>query len=293
MNVRIIEPMLIPRIVRTEKTMAALVFGVGSSTEWYLYHFGVTSATCQVFLWSLWYVGVTIGLLVLGGLLPAPWVLGCLLALPMPLVAFLLFSKDLVLEVLHELEFYIVLLLQGVLVAHALLGLTHTEHDAKWDPKGLAVVSYIPSMIVMGLIDAYPAKYRARFEVLFASGAIAVLVAWNTLIILHHGNWVHLGTQLGDNVTLLLFYLRHVYVAVAHPSAFVVIASMVQTKKQNVMAEFSTGDLPVFMRTDSTVQHAVEAPRSARKSYQASLSLAKTSEEPKISPRGYSRGMTA
>jgi len=60
----------------------------------------------------------------LADVLPAVCVGGCSLALPLPAVAFALLSRDLVSKVVLEVEFYIINVLQAVLVTHALMRLT-------------------------------------------------------------------------------------------------------------------------------------------------------------------------
>lgn len=268
-RVRLIEPVMVPRIVRTEKSIAAIFLGVGSQTESWLFSMGAKDGCGKYVLWALWLLGMTTSLLVLGDVVPHFWVFGCVLALPLPIVAFLLLSQDLVMEILEELELYIVLLLQGVLVTHALMSLTHVTHERKWDIKCLAVLCYVPSIIVMSLMDAYPTRYRRIFQILFSSGGIAVLVTWNLLIIIEHGNLGPLTSQFGDNFTLLLFYCRHIRTAVAHPDAFVVITSMVHTKHEKVRL---TKPLPesgvkiasdAFARAESECDRRVEVPRGS------------------------------
>lgn len=261
---RLIEPMMAPRIVRTEHSMASIFLGVGSEAESWLFTMGAKDGIGKFVLWSLWYVGMVIGALVLAHVIPDVWGFGCFLALPLPIVAFLLLSIDLVMEVLHEVEFYVILLLQFVLVVHTVMALIPVTLEKRWwHNKLLPVICYMPSMLVMGFCDAYPARYRAIFQILYSTGAIAVLVLWNSMITVEHGTWHHHLYQIGDNLTLMLFYCRHLYTAMVYPEAYVLISSMVRTKREKVKLEFGQNDEIALHRADSCLTATVNQPRGA------------------------------
>mmetsp|Transcript_79108 Transcript_79108/g.219838 ORF Transcript_79108/g.219838 Transcript_79108/m.219838 type:complete len:337 (+) Transcript_79108:102-1112(+) len=248
-KMRIIEPTMHPCVVRTDATMAAMFLGAYSRAEAWLFDLGARQSRSTGLLWLLWFLGVSIGLLVLADVLPAVCVGGCSLALPLPAVAFALLSRDLVSKVVLEVEFYIINVLQAVLVTHALMRLTLLVEQGHWDSKCIAIVCHIPSMLVSGLMDAYPAKYRAVFEILFFTGSIYVLLAWNALIIFKHSSLGPVTSQIGDNLTLLLFYLRHIWIAVKSPNALVVVHSSVSTRHEVLnMPEIGQGGGVTFSR---------------------------------------------
>lgn len=270
-NMRIIEPVMEPYVVRTEKTIAAIFFGVNSRPERWLFHLGVRDKRCQVSLFLSWFIGVSIGSLVLADILPPICEIGCLLALPLPLVSWLLLSTDLVVKICHELELWIIYLLQAVLVTHAFLALTHVRgghggHGWHWDSKIFAILSVIPFMLVGGLLDAYPAKYRATFEILFFSGATYIFVVWNALIVFEHHSLDPVTSQIGDNVTLLLFYMRHIWSAIAKPELLGMIKSDVDSIHEEVSYTEDKGGAIKIQRTTSAKQQTVTTAARSRKS---------------------------
>lgn len=247
-KMRFIEPVMTPYLVRTEQTVAAGILGVHSEAERMLFYLGVKEKMCTNALWIAWFLGVAVGLLVLADVLPVAFVYCSFLSLPLPLIAFFLLSTDLVRIILHEMEFYIIMTLQVVLITHAFMHFTHLGHadglhevHAHWDNKCIAIICFIPSMIVSGFLDAYPAKWRAVFEILFYSGSICVFVAWNSMIMFgEHGSWAPVTSHIGDNLTLLLFYIRHIWCAVHKPELLVMIKSDVDTVRE--VLTYSTGE---------------------------------------------------
>jgi len=230
-RVRVIEPMMDPVIVRTSKTVLAIFLGEGSQTEAMFFAVGVKNTTAQIVLWVLCYIGLIFSMLVLAEQVPNYCLFGCMLALPLPAVAIPLLSADIIAQVLCELEFWLVCTLQMQMVYFILKEYYTEEYHDRWTVNCFAVATCLPFMLTMGLIDAYPAKYKAHFQLCFAGGATAIFFAWNSLIVFKHGNWAPVTHRIMDSVALLVFYGKQIKVAVTCPDAFNVLTSSLHTRR--------------------------------------------------------------
>lgn len=223
---RIIKPIAEARRVRTKRTLASLALGQGSQAEARLFQWGARDGLPLRTLWAAWYVGLVLGFLALVEVVPAYCVWVAALMIPLPLVTVALLSKDLVLEILHHLDFYLIQILQGVALTHGLLETWEDERHVFW-------FLYLPSLIVAPLVDAYPAKYRPRFLQLYFTGMFCILVGWNVFELSKRS--LHFFTyNVGDLATLSLFYLRQIYAATWQKDNFVLISCAVYTALERV-----------------------------------------------------------
>lgn len=223
---RIIKPVAEARRVRTKRTLASLALGQGSRAEARLFQWGARDGLPLRTLWTAWYVGLVAGLLALVEVVPAWCVWVATLMTPLPLVTVALLSKDLVLEILHELDFYLIQILQGVALTHGLVETWKDERRFFW-------LLYLPSLIVAPLVDAYPAKYRPRFIQLYFVGMLCILVGWNVFELSKKS--LHFFTyNVGDLATLSLFYLRQIYAATWQKDNYVLISCAMYTALERV-----------------------------------------------------------
>merc|ERR1719277_2701066 len=139
-TIRMIESVKEARHVRTDRSIASLFLGYHSRAEHMLFVIGVKNEISTGILWSLWFLGSFGGLLVVAGFLPKACIWISLLMLPLPTVAFLLLSKDLVCEILEEIDFYVVSILQTMLFLTAL-------HRVR-DQNAVFWISFYPTMMV-------------------------------------------------------------------------------------------------------------------------------------------------
>jgi len=226
---RFIQSDMAPVEVSTSHTVASLFLGEGSQAEHIMFLAGVKSKPATACLWVLWVIGAVVGLLVVQRSLPLDFVWVSLLMLPLPVVTLLLLSVDLLKEFLTSVDLLVIFLLQ---IALFLDGMFYCRGDIRrvfwW--------CYLPSMIASGLIDAYPAKYRAFFAKLFYTAALLILVIWNCLLIFR---WqVFAGSTMAilvhhasDQLTLLAFYCRHLWCSIYRPDHFVMITASVCTQR--------------------------------------------------------------
>lgn len=228
---RIIKPIAQARRVRTKRTVASLVLGQGSVAEAHLFQWGARDGLPLRTLWVTWYVGLVAGFLALVEAVPSYCVWAATLMVPLPLVTSALLSKDLVLEILCELDFYLIQILHAVGLSHGLIHTWHDERRVFW-------FLYLPSLIVAPLVDAYPAKYRPRFLQLYFVGMLCILVGWNVFE-LHERSLHHFTYVVGDLATLSLFYVRQIYAATWHKDNFVLISCAMYTALERV--DLSTG----------------------------------------------------
>jgi hypothetical protein len=227
-----------PIEIDTQKTVAAFFLGQGSSTEAFFFSLGVKNRIATGVLWTLWYIGAVIGLLSIARVLPEGFIWASVLMVPLPVVMTLLLSVDLLREVLSSMDLYVLFILQFAFFVDGI-------YYCKADIRRLFWYCYLPSMVASGLVDAYPAKYRAFFAKLFFSAAVCILIAWNCLLIFR---WQVFGTKpsqkltnisfalhhFSDQATVLLFYFRHLYRSVWHPSYFVMIKGEVLTTREKL-----------------------------------------------------------
>jgi len=133
--------------------------------------------------------------------------------LPLPVCTVLVLCRDLLREVFHTFEWYLIVGMQLYNVFCAMLLLR--------DTRALFWIFYLPSVLVSTLVDAYPSHYRTCFERVFFIVNGAVLVAWVVVlsfgfIEIHSSMWSLAkvsGTLLQGCVTnvgmLLAFVFRH------------------------------------------------------------------------------------
>jgi len=190
---------------------------------------GVKDSISTGALWTLWLIGVCAGLLAVSGTIPPRFVWLAATMLPLPVVTFLLLSKDIVLELLTDWDFYIITLLQLVMAIHAANEI-HDKRSFFW-------AFCLPTLGVAPLTDAYPGKYRPLFVQLYFSGLFTIFVAWNALLVFHFHKGHHLLMLIGDNVTLALFYIRPFWTALMHPNQLVLIRSVMCTAKEQISDE--------------------------------------------------------
>lgn len=243
---RVTEPEKGLAIVRTQRTLASVMCGLDSIFAHTLYEVSMENPYFTTGLFVLWYAGASLGLLALVQVLPMAFIYAGLLMIPLPLLAWMLLCKDLVLEVLRELEFYVVSALHIVVLASAVF-LLQGEQRVFW-------YCFAPTMGLAGMADAYPARARPLFARFYFSGMTAVLVIWNLMLIFGWCEWkprfYNVGRIRGSlaacsfttSFTVLLFFVRHVCVAFQHPDRFVIIRSHVKTYHKSDLQAFDAGD---------------------------------------------------
>lgn len=223
---RILEPVSNPRLVRTKRTLASLVLGQESTFEAWIFLHAAKNTQSMYINWGLWVIGALGGGLTVFRFLPIHCIWISLLMVPFPVMIFLIFSKDLIVELIREVDCAIIFVLQFFLAFWAVLRL--------WDVRCVFWACYFPTMCVSPLIDAYPAVYRSLLAKVFFSGMICVFVAWNILLIYRDGDWAPVTTHAGDNLTLLIFYLRHLWAATYHEDEFIMIKCTVHTTRETL-----------------------------------------------------------
>jgi len=237
-----------PVEISTRRTVASLFVGEGSELESVMFHLGVKSDNCRVVLWGLWFTGAFVGMFAVGRFVPLGFIWASLLMLPLPFVALLLMSVDLIRELLSSMDIYIITILQVALFIDGL-------YFCNVDIRSLFFFCYLPTMAVSGLVDAYPQKFRPLFALLFFGSALAVLFFWNYLLIFH---WMVFGDSLkdvlkwkglaftlhhvSDQVTLAVFYSRHVWCSIFRNEFFVMIKAEVLTRRELVESVIDVED---------------------------------------------------
>jgi hypothetical protein len=235
-DMRIIYSDMNPKEIRTTHTVAAAFLGVDSSVEHVIFDIGVRERVSTGILWGLWCIGASTGLMVIAGWLPMRLVWFSLLMLPLPVVTLLLLCTDLLKEIARSMDLYIIYILQFALFID---GVAHTHGDL----RRIFWICYLPTQIAAGVVDAYPAKYRAFFAKLFYGGALMILVVWNLLLAfkwrafdnlheLHNFSW--LLHHLADQLTLAVFYGRHLYCSIYYEEYFVLIKADVLTRHKTL-----------------------------------------------------------
>lgn len=220
-----------PCDVSTRKTIASLLLGEGSSTEEYLFHMGIKNRYAQGVLWGMWSVGAIAGLLAVAAAVPVGFVWASLLMLPLPVVTVMLLSVDLVKQLAASMDLYIIYILQFALFVDGI-------YYCRADLRRIFWYCLMPSLFASGLVDAYPAKYRAQFATLYFSSSLCILAVWNVLLVF---KWEVFGSSaklvnisftlhhLSDQLTLAVFYGRHLFCSILWPDYFVLIKADVRT----------------------------------------------------------------
>lgn len=232
-KIRIVYPDMQPIEVSTSSTVAALLLGEHSSAEHMLFEacikqnvnwFGITGPHI---LWGLWYIGALIGILVVAKIMPMKCVWASVLMLPLPLTTLLLMSTDLLKCTLYGLDLYIIYILQFALFVDGV-------YFCKSDQRVVFWVCYLPTLLASGVIDAYPAKYRASFAKQYFGAMLAILIGWNYLMVFKFNAFGSLNKlsnisfilhHVSDQATLGVFYCRHIYVSMFNENCFVMIKS--------------------------------------------------------------------
>lgn len=228
-----------PIEISTKRTVAASFLGEDSSIEALMYEIGVRNSYMQCVLWGMWYFGAITGMLVVSELLPLSCVWASILMLPLPFVTVLLLSTDLLAQILVSMDLYIIYILQFALFVD---GIFYCQADR----RRIFWYCFCPTMIASGLVDAYSAKYRPLFAKLFFSASICILVSFNCLMIFKWqvfgsaGKLVNISFALhhiSDQLTLFVFYSRHLWCSVFSPEHYVMIKADVRTRRhESVMS---------------------------------------------------------
>lgn len=233
-RIRTIFSDMVPREIKTTRTVAALLLGENSKAEHYLFTVGVKNQTATSILWMMWYIGAILGLFTVGRALPLYFVWGSLLMLPLPIVTVILLSVDLVEEICGSIDVYIIWILQFALFVDGI-------YYCHVDLRVVFWCCYLPTMIVSGLVDAYPAKFRPLFGKLFFSAMLVILLVWNCFLVF---KWEVFGDptkltnvsfalhHVSDMLTLLVFYARHLYCSMKRPDYYAMIKADVKTGRQ-------------------------------------------------------------
>lgn len=228
-----------PKGISTKHTVAAMFLGEDSSIEHMMYVAGVKNQQMQGVLWGMWYIGAITGMLTVAEVVPLACVWASLLMLPLPVVTVLLLSTDLLKEILISMDLYIIYILQFALFVD---GIFYCGADL----RRIFWYCFAPTMIASGLVDAYSAKYRPLFAKLFFSASICVLVSFNGLMIFKWqvfgsaGKLVNISFTLhhvSDQLTLFVFYCRHLWCSIFRPDHYVMIKADVRTRRhENVLS---------------------------------------------------------
>jgi len=271
-TLRVIYSDMTPKEVRTTHTVASLLLGEFSTLEHVFFELGVKNQAGTSCLWGLWYIGAFTGLLVLDRVLPMSCVWVSLLMLPLPIVATALLSVDLAVSCLACMDLWIIWLLQGALLLDGV-------YYCRADLRIVFWICYLPTMIVSGLMDAYPAKYRAFFCKLFFSASLAILVFWNYLLVYRYSvipvpdklnNVGILLHHLSDQLTLGVFYGRFLWASFGERAQyFVMIKGDVLTRKTDLSYE-EVSDLEDGSGEEVRLNHAPnESMHQAAEKYKA------------------------
>lgn len=225
-----------PMEIKTTHTIAALVLGENSAAENMMFEHGVKKKHGSIVLWALWYIGAITGVLCVAKVLPMYLVWASVLMLPLPFVVLALSCTDLLVEVFSNLDVYIIYILQFALFVDGIYYCGADKRTVFW-------VCYLPTMLASGIIDCYPAKYRAFFAKFFFSNMIAILLVWNYLLAfrwnafgsIYHlkmGSLSFLLHHISDQATLAIFYLRHLFCSFFSEDYYVMIKADVLTGHQ-------------------------------------------------------------
>lgn len=245
-TVRVLQPVRRTQRISTEKSLASQVFGKGSRTEAWLFHYIAKNRLSSSVLWLLWYAGLVVGLLGLANVLPVEWTCGSMLMLPLPLLNALVLSVDLVREVSNEFEAKVLWFLQGLMFSCGFFSLDD-ERKVFW-------MSLAPAMYFSLLVDAYPAKFRGFFTKMFFVSKALALVSWDVLVLTGWGHFTNTGWTLGrlhgatvatsftTSITLLIFCYRHLKTAWTQNDRCVIIKSAVRTFHAEVELEVQSVD---------------------------------------------------
>jgi len=226
-----------PMEVSTKRTVAASFLGEDSRIEAVMYEIGVKNELMQGVLWSMWYIGAITGMLAVAEVVPVTCVWASVLMLPLPVVTVLLLSTDLLAHILISMDLYIIYILQFALFVDGIL-------FCQADLRRIFWYCFCPTMIASGLVDAYSAKYRPLFAKLFFSASICILVSFNFLMIFKwqvfgsSGKLVHVSFALhhiSDQLTLFVFYCRHLWCSVFSPEHYVMIKADVRTRRHETV----------------------------------------------------------
>lgn len=228
---------MIPKGISTRNTVAAMFLGEDSQIEHMMFEAGVKNQHMQGVLWGMWYIGAIIGMLTVAEVAPLGCVWASLLMLPLPAVYGLLLSTDLLGEILISMDLYIIYILQFALFVD---GIFYCGADL----RRIFWYCFAPTMIASGLVDAYSAKYRPLFAKHFFSASICILVSFNGLMIF---KWQVFGSagklvnvsfalhHISDQLTLFVFYCRHLWCSVFSPEHYVMIKADVRTRRHETV----------------------------------------------------------
>eukprot|EP00929_Paragymnodinium_shiwhaense_P013005 TRINITY_DN120870_c0_g1_i1.p1 TRINITY_DN120870_c0_g1~~TRINITY_DN120870_c0_g1_i1.p1 ORF type:complete len:469 (+),score=70.39 TRINITY_DN120870_c0_g1_i1:81-1487(+) len=245
-QVRVIEPTREWARIRTECTVASTVVGRGTRVEAAVFRTAVKGICSTSTLWAIWWLGLCVGLLSLGDVLPAVCIWTSVLMLPLPICTVPVLCTDLMWLVLREFETYLLLYYDGYLVYSAIKMI--------WSSQNVFWVCYFPSIIVAAFADCYPSKWRSMFSMQFFFGHAMVLLTWGLILICGRMKVEHYPYVVGDIegsvsqsslnavATLLFFCIRHCYAAYFHPDEFVILLSPMRTAKKWIEEQIEVVD---------------------------------------------------
>lgn len=243
-KIRTIECDMQPMEVRTSKTVAAMILGEASDTEGMMFEIGVKSRAGQGLLWSLWFIGACVGISAVGEALPIHFVWVSLLMLPLALVTTFLMSCDVLRSLFSSLDVYVLGILQFAMFVDGIYYCGADRRSIFWG-------CYLPTMCASLFVDAYPAKYRDVFAKLFFSASLIILIIWNLLLVYKYNAFGNMSKMvsltfllhhIADQLTLLVFYCRHLWVSTFTPEHFVMIHASVRTKHEQLELAYDIED---------------------------------------------------
>lgn len=266
---RVAEPEKGVALVRTARTLFTVAVGQDSAVGRQFHRWFVRDSKVIIVLFVLWYAGALLGVLALTPVVPRNCVWASLLMLPLPLMSLLVLSKDLVLQIIAELEFYVLTALQTVLLACA-VGLLRDKRCIFW-------WCFAPTMGISCLVDAYPARFRSMFAKCFFTGTTLIFLAWNLMLVFRWCQWkasyYHVGYVTGSmaacsfttQTTVLIFFIRHLACAYWHEDRYVLIRSHIRTRVADLRAT-------VDSERGVTNVETVSTPREVKRSSTVRLS---------------------
>jgi len=266
LKIRTMECDMQPMEVRTTKTVAAMILGEASDTEGMMFAIGVKSRAGQGLLWSLWFIGACVGISVVGEALPMHFVWVSLLMLPLAMVTTFLMSCDVLRSLFSSLDVYVLGILQFAFFVDGIYYCGADRRSIFWG-------CYLPTMFASLFVDAYPAKYRDVFAKLFFSASLIILIIWNLLLVYKwkaFGNMSKMVSQtfllhhIADQLTLLVFYCRHLWVSTFTPEHFVMIHASVCTRHEQLEMAYEIEDGMEVVRAWAPQRHTAVKLQSGR-----------------------------
>lgn len=229
---RVIAPVREMQYLSTMKTLGRAC--LGNNVEGICFQLGAKKRLSVVIFWVLWWTGNSIGVLVLGNVIPQNLIWACLLMIPLPTVCFPLLGVSLFSELLNELEVQVLSIMQTLYVIAAA--------SVLWDMRALYWACTYPTLAMSVFTDAYPMRHRAFFARCFFASKAVVLISWDAMNIcgycyptkpvtlpVGHVSIGCLPFTITTSATLLIFAFRHLTRIARFPDRFVILKSPLQT----------------------------------------------------------------